>query len=83
MKNGLYNTPGICFSYIPFHEDHEFLKTFKPKRKSIYNKPKYLYVPPNKKKSKSIYKQKRGKSAKINMQKQTDIIKSAKNEKQK
>jgi hypothetical protein len=39
-----YNTPGICFSYIPFHEDHEFLKTFKPKRKSIYNKPKYLYV---------------------------------------
>ena len=83
MKNGLYNTPGICFSYIPFHEDHEFLKTFKTKRMSIYKKPKYLYVPPNKKKSKSYCKPKRGKSAKINMPKQNDIIKSGKNEKQK
>lgn len=78
MKTGLYNTPGICFSYIPFHEDHEFLKTFKQKRMSIYKKPKYLYVPPNKKKAKSLSKTKRGKSAKINSQKKNDIINSIK-----
>ena len=77
MKTGLYNTPGICFSYIPFHEDHEFLKTFKKERMNIYKKPTYLYVPPNKKKPKSCCKNKKEKSSKIN-QRQKNILQSVK-----
>lgn len=75
MKKGLYNTPNICFSYIPFHQDYEYLKTFKKPRLNIKRKPKYYYIPPKKKK-RNFSSNKKSVNSKIKIK---DRINSAKN----